>query len=289
MTCRGGLNIFDRLSNWDRSSKRSIFKTLKERLLQPKFSLNKSVAMAIYILESSLNKLRQMSDGLKKRDGRFFEKCIEAQMERDRAHAVMYANECAELRKLAQIVISSELAIEQAILRLQTVEKLHNVIGAVVPIVDIVQETREKLVGVIPSVAGKLDEVSGMLNSSIREMGTASIRGRGPQPSSDEAMKVLEEANHAAEESVRERFPQLPPDLEVPKEVMQERVPVALTATGGETPQEEGQLKRQVYDYIKTCDGQLSVVQCAAYLGVFPADVEKAIIQLKEEGKVALE
>jgi Mn-dependent DtxR family transcriptional regulator len=48
-------------------------------------------------------------------------------------------------------------------------------------------------------------------------------------------------------------------------------------------------LKKQVYSYIKDQEGKLSVVQCASYLGVFPTDVEKAILRLKNEGKIILE
>lgn len=276
------------MNNWNGKKRRSILKRLKERILRPKMPLSKNIAMAVYILESSLNRLGQISLGLKRRDERFFERCIEAQIEGDRVHAVMYANECAEVRKLAQLVISSELALEQAILRLQTIEKLSNVIGAIAPIVGIVHETKGRLVGVIPSIAGKLDEVNTVLSNGLREMGTVPIQGRGLRSASDEAMKVLEEANAAAEEKIRERFPELPPDIMVPEEAAHARTPVALTATGGDQWETETALKQQVYDYIKECNGQLSIIQCASYLGVFPTDVERAILKLKEEGKITL-
>lgn len=274
------------MNNWN--GRRPILKRLKERILRPKIPLNKSIAMATYILEASLNKLKQISLGLKRRDDKFFLRCIEAQIEGDRVHAVMYANECAEVRKLAQLVLSSELALEQAILRLQTIEKLSNAIGAIVPIVGIVNETKGRLLGVVPAIANKLDDVNTVLSNSLREMGTVPFRGPGLQTTSDEAMKVLEEANAAAEEKIRERFPALPADILTPDGTDQARVPVALTATGGDQWEVETALKQQVYDYIKQCNGQLSIIQCASYLGVFPTDVERAILKLKEEGKITL-
>ena len=195
---------------------------------------------------------------------------------------------------MARLIISSELAIEQAIVRLHTIGEISDVMGTMAPVFEVVQETKGRLTGIIPSVAGKLDEVNNMLHSSLMEMGSAYSFEADGQGSNREAAKILEKANEAAEEKVREKFPELPPDLESQKLEFQEfeetRIPVALTASGGELRiQEYVSLKQQVYDYIKACDGQLSIVQCASYLGVFPKDVEKAILKLREEGKISLE
>lgn len=224
-----------------------------------------------------------------KKDERFFSKCIEAQIAKNHMKAVIYANECAELRKMARLTISSELALEQAVLRLQTIGEISDIMVTVAPIVSIVQETKGRLVGAIPSVAGKLDEINNMLHSSITEMGSAYSSQTDGQSSNREAIKILEEANIAAEEKIREKFPELPSDL-TSQEFEETSVPVALTATGGESPEiNDSSLRQQVYDYIKECDGELSIVQCASYLGVFPKDIEKAILRLKEEGKIALD
>ena len=52
--------------------------------------------------------------------------------------------------------------------------------------------------------------------------------------------------------------------------------------------QQASPLEDRVYDYIKSCNGQVSILQCAAYLGVYPYDIEKAIDYLKKEGKIEL-
>lgn len=245
--------------------------------------------MVIYKLEAALNKLRQMSTGLKRRDEKFFSKCIEAQISKNHIRAIIYANECAEVRKMARLTISSELTLEQAILRLQTIGEISDMMVTIAPIVEIIQETRGRLAGVIPSVAGKLEEVNSMLHSSLVEMGSVYSPEVGNQDSNKEAVKILQEANAAAEETIREKFPELPSNL-TSQELEEARIPVALTATGGDSPKKSDvSLKQQVYDYIKACDGQLSIVQCASYLGVFPKDVEKVILKLKEEGKITLE
>jgi division protein CdvB (Snf7/Vps24/ESCRT-III family) len=244
----------------------------------------------IYNLKAALGKIRRNSLGLKRRDSHFFSKCIDAQLNNSYDRAILYANECAEIRKLAKLLLSSELALEKAIIRLQTISELSDVVGTIIPILGIVQETKGRLKGVIPSVTGRLEEVSGMLNSSITEMGSVHASAPGSTGLNPEVKTILEEANTVAEEEIREKFPELPQELHATDVEDEARIPVALTATGVTLPQQDrALLKKQVYSYIKDQDGKLSVVQCASYLGVFPTDVEKAILRLKNEGKIVLE
>jgi len=291
----GVYTIFNKLENWNRTE-HSVLEKLRERLKRrEKPTIRENVTMAVYKLEATLGKLRHITDGLKRKDERLFSKCIEAQLAQNHPRAIIYANECAEVRKMARLIISSELAIEQAIVRLQTIGEISDVMVTMSPIVEVVQETRGRLSGIIPSVTGKLDEVTHMLNSSLMEMSSGHSSENVEQGSNKEAVKILEEANVAAEEKFREKFPELPEDLtnqelEGIQEFEEAKVPIALTATGDEPRLiSDVSLKEQVYDYVKACDGHLSIVQCASYLGVFPKDVEKAILKLREEGKIALE
>lgn len=203
----------------------------------------------------------------------------------DRLRAILYANECAELRKMARLVISSELALEQAALRIQTISKLGDVMGTIAPIVEIVDETKERLVGVIPSVSSQLNEVNYMLRSSISEMGSVGEHVRSKN--SSEATKILQEANSAAGEKVRERFPRLPQNMGL--EFNESRVPVALTANGGSvmiTGKES--LEEQVYGYIQTCGGDFNPVLCASFVGAPPKEVERTLLRLQQKGRVTI-
>lgn len=254
--------------------------------------------MAIHKLETALNKLRRTSEGLKRKDKKLFNKCIEARRAKNNVRATIYANECAQVRKMASIIIYSELAIEKAIVRLNTIGEISDVMMTMAPIVEVVQETKGRLSGIIPSAVGKLDEVTNMLNRSVLEMSARRSPKSNKLKYDSDVVKILEEANESAENKIRERFPDLPIDLkdsestQIPteanrysKEIM---IPIALTATGNETQREYNPyVKKQVYDYAKSCSGNLNIVQCASYLGVFPKEVEKAVLKLKEEGQIA--
>ena len=123
-----------------------------------------------------------------------FQRCIGAQLSKDTAHAALYANECAEIRKMAHITMSSELALERVILRLQTVEEFGDVMAQLAPVIGVVRETRGRIAGVIPEVAGELGEVNSMLSDMSLETGEVQDQDIEMAASNSEARKVLEES-----------------------------------------------------------------------------------------------
>jgi division protein CdvB (Snf7/Vps24/ESCRT-III family) len=278
------INIFNKTDNWNK--KKSLFQRLKHSISPEDPPLKETLAYSIYKLEASEKRLKRAEEVLSRRDQLCLQKCVEAQIAGDRIHAIMYANECAEVRKLSKLVLASELSIEQAILRLETASKITDVISAVVPIADVVRETHNKLAGIIPSAATQLGEVNDLLNMSLKEMGTAKIQTPSMNVVSEEAMKILEQANVAAEEKIREKFPELPTEVSVPVEPIQIGVSSGNIQAEMSTQFQTTPLEDRVYDYIKSCNGQVSILQCAAYLGVYPYDIEKAIDYLKKEGKI---
>lgn len=181
-----------------------------------KGSLEEKIPFVIFKLKNSLNRLDKISDSLKKEDNGLFEKCIEARLRDDAIHAMMYANECAEIRKIALLVVSSKYALEQMILRLDTVTKLGNILITVTPVLDVIKETRSRLVGIVPSVANNLNEANKVLNKCLTKMGTSTIKNVNTVMCNEDAVKVLEEANLAAEKTIRERFPEIPASIKTP-------------------------------------------------------------------------
>jgi division protein CdvB (Snf7/Vps24/ESCRT-III family) len=281
------------LDHW--TAKEDHFLKKLRRWVAPKKKVpfKENISAAIYTLKATLDKIRRNSTALQRRDTHFFHKCIDAQLHQSPDRAILYANECAEIRKLAKLLLSSELALEKAIIRLQTISELSDIVGTITPILGIVQETKGRLKGVIPSVTSRLEEVSGMLNSSMTAMGSIDPSVPGVTHVNPEVQTILNEANTVADEAIREKFPVLPQELQAAEAAEAEEatpLPVALTATGEAPPPPDPMvLNRQVYAYIKEQEGKLSVIQCASYLGVFPTDVEQAILRLKHEGKVILE
>jgi len=240
-----------------------------------------------------------------------FQKCIAAQLSKDLPRAQLYASECAEIRKMAKIVLESEIALERAIIRLQTVEQLGEILVQMLPIVSVVNETRGKIEGVIPEVASELDAVHSLLDDTVKETGMIQQRDSEMVLQDEEARKIFEESSSYAEEQIRKQFPELPsaaskheiaqesgnvaPANSVPLQTLsptkEEATLEAEGAVEGLAPERE-ELPSRVYEYIRNHVGQggkLNLTDCAKALGVRRDDVMKAIDTLRGERRIVLQ
>jgi len=222
------------------------------------------------------------------RDKEMFQRCIGAQLSKDTAHAALYANECAEIRKMAHITMSSELALERVILRLQTVEEFGDVMAQLAPVIGVVRETRGRIAGVIPEVAGELGEVNSMLSDMSLETGEVQDQDIEMAASNSEARKVLEESSVIASQQIKERFPDLPtPTVHSAPET---RIPVAVTSGGEEEQLPSGPpLEERLMDYIKTHNGELAINSASTELSVPTDTIRRSLQKLKEDGKIVLD
>ncbi len=271
---------------------RGLFRSLEEKV-HP-IPLKERVDQALYRLATQKEKLEHMSSRLQQRDKEMFQRCIGAQLSKDNAHAALYANECAEIRKMAHITLSSELALERVVLRLQTIEEFGDIMAQIAPVIGVVRETRGRIAGVIPEVATELGEVNNMLSDMELETGEIPDQGADVQTSSDEAKKVLEESSAIASQQMKERFPELPsPEprqaTAVPRpQAPEPRIPIAVTS-GGMEEEPEVPLEDRVLRYIKTHNGELSVNSASAELAVPAEDIRESLQKLKDDGKIVMD
>lgn len=255
--------------------------------------LKERINQALYRLGSQKDKLEHMSARLQQRDREMFQRCIGAQLSKDNAHAALYANECAEIRKMAHITISSELALERVILRLQTIEEFGDVIAQIAPVVGVVRETRGRIAGVIPEVANELGEVNNMLSDMELETGEIQDQPDDVAASSAEARKVLEESSAIASQQMHERFPELPtPEPRIPTSATVAPTPVAIAVTEGGVEDSERvtvPLEDRLLDYLKTHNGELSVNSAAKEMSVRADDVRRSLQKLRDDGRVVMD
>jgi division protein CdvB (Snf7/Vps24/ESCRT-III family) len=252
--------------------------------------LKERVDQALYRLGTQKEKLEHMSSRLQMRDKEMFQRCIGAQLSKDNGHAALYANECAEIRKMAHITLSSELALERVVLRLQTIEEFGDIMAQIAPVIGVVRETRGRIAGVIPEVASELGEVNEMLSDMSLETGQVQDQDLDMQASSSEARKVLEESNLIASQQMKERFPELP--VPEPRQVapttaskaVETRIPIAITSGGEEELAEP--LEDRLLGYIKSHNGELNLSQAPKELGVSTEDIRQSLEKLKDDGKI---
>jgi len=238
--------------------------------------LKERIYQALKVLNMQHRRLQQLLARLQERDKELFNSCAMAKAWGDELHAVLYANELVELRKLTKTVMASSLAIEQVVLRLETIEQLGDAMVHLGPVVKIIQGLKGQLTNIIPEVAVELENVNNVLGSILIDIGEA--KGAEVVASNEEALKVLQEAEVVAEQRLREKLPELPTPIT-------EKLPVVASSSVSS----EGRgfdLEERILQYIKDHGGELFISKCASDLNVTPQDVRRAIEKLASEGKI---
>jgi len=172
---------------------------LKDKITKTIFRLK----MVQHKLENSRLRIEQKHKGL-------FSKCVRAQEAKNTQTAVIYANECSQVKKIAQTIVSSQLALDQVVLRLETVKDFGDVAAEIMPTASIIRAVKDRLAGIIPEVSTHLGAISQTMDSLVLEVGETMGQSWISTVSGEEADKVLAEAAMIAEQKVREGFPELP-------------------------------------------------------------------------------
>jgi len=172
--------------------------------------IKQQLSSAIYRIKIQHNKLESAALRMQQHDKEIFAKCVSAQMAHDTPRASMYANECAEVRKIAKVTLQSQLALEQVAIRLETIEEFGDVARMMGPVSSVVRSVKNQISGVIPEVGYELNEVGELLNSFVVEAGEPMSSSFDVAASNEEAQRILGEASAIAEQHIKEKFPELP-------------------------------------------------------------------------------
>lgn len=172
---------------------------------------NRQIRTLIAQLDAAVNRIKQ-------RDAAIFRQVVYSLAQRDSQHAVVYANELSEVRKMGKMVTQAELALEQISLRLGTITDLGEIATTLAPAVTVIKDMKEGLQSVLPEADREIGEISGLLSSVLIDAGTTGGISLNFDAANEEAQKVLNEASEVAEERMKENFPDIPLTLPTQRE-----------------------------------------------------------------------
>lgn len=199
----------DFASNWEKKDSASATDRLKEAI-RPPGPLKPRIEAAQRSLQMQVQRLDQINSRLIERQRVMFEKVVEAIRRHDQARATIYANEVAEIRKMAKLIMQSRLALESIIIRLGTLEDLGDVITNLAPAISVVSSIRKSIGQVTPEADKEMGEISNLLSSILVEAGQSGNYTVSFDTANEDAQKILEEAAALAETKLKEQFPDLP-------------------------------------------------------------------------------
>lgn len=197
--------------------RREKVKVLTPRAEEDRWFIGEQVTSVATQMKVQAEKLRRTADKLSDRGKMMFEKCVRAQQEKDSSRAAMYANEVAQQRKMTRLILKSHLALEQVILRLETVREFGDIAKVLAPAMNIVLQVQAEVGGLVPEVGAGLSRIDDMLASLMVEAGGITGETLTVQVQGEEAQKILREASEVAAQRVKSSWPELPEGLSVPE------------------------------------------------------------------------
>ena len=197
------------LNEWDEEPKAPAVTRLGEHL-HHRPSAKEQVSTALYRLKAQQNKLEAAASRMQQHDKEIFNKCVSSQLAHDTARAAMYANECAEVRKMAKVTVQCQMALEQVSLRLETIQEFGDVANMMAPVAHVVHSIKSQISGVMPEVGLELGQIGEMLTSVVDEAGEVTGPSYDVGTPNQESSRILDEASAIAEQHVKDRFPELP-------------------------------------------------------------------------------
>jgi division protein CdvB (Snf7/Vps24/ESCRT-III family) len=190
----------------------SFISNVRDTVQQPA-PLKQRLDAAIRKLELQVTRLNQTSERFSQKDRSLFAKIVDAYAKHDSAHANIYANELAEVRKMEKLVMNASLALDQIVLRMRTVTEFGDLVTTLGPCIGVLRSVNVGLCGVLPEAENELGEIGNMLSGLMFEAGTSSGMSLNFNNVNEDASKILAEAATVAEQRVSANFPDLPPGM----------------------------------------------------------------------------
>lgn len=263
-------------------------------------SFKEILSNIIYRLRIYIAKLENIKLQLKRKERSLFNKVVEFEMSGDVERAKIYANECAQFRRLLKTIENANTVLEQLMLRLETARELGEVANIMIPVNDLVARARKVAPLISPELENLLNNLSNILSSEL--MLPVKATPIHPAISSDEVpvQTILNEAATVAKLRMSEALPETP-SAHSEKTVersyrMAEKISTPISSENKKPSRIEKivvkiekSLEDRVYEWAKEHKGLININECAKKLGVTPDDVKKALISLDRSGRIKLE
>ena len=204
-------------NNWEKKKSTGLGERLRTTFnnpgpLKPRLdSLVHQIQIVMAKLDGSMAKIRD-------RDATLFAKTVAAVQKHENQRASMFANELAEVRKMGKMVTQSRLALEQIVLRLNTITEMGDIVTSLAPATSIVRSVKQDMVNIIPDADGQMGEVSSLLSGILVEAGSMGNSTLNFETANEEAEQAMMEAAAVAESRMKEKFPEIPEEVTVPDE-----------------------------------------------------------------------
>ncbi len=201
-------------NQWSKTPSPSVSEKIGD-VLKPKGALKPRVQHAIQRLQKQISKLDSMLNKLRERDSKIFQRIVEATQQHDAHTSKVLSNELAEIRKVTKILGNARMALEQIELRLTTYHDLGDTVTTIMPTIGLMKNMKSSLAKFMPGADQEINSMAEMLGGFMVDTFSGETSFGIDTPSNEETDRILREAAAVAENSVSDKFPDMPTSTSV--------------------------------------------------------------------------
>ena len=179
-----------------------------KNIAKPQENLKEKISLVTQRLDVQTKNLDAAVHRFEIRDSDLFQRVIKAMTERDRARANILATELGELRKVEKMLSHASLALQSVSMRLSTVSELGDVVAVLSPAKSMLSNIRTEMCSVLPEASQELGNIGNLLSDIVITTNQGSEMPENTIMASADALQILEEAEVAAGNKLREKFPE---------------------------------------------------------------------------------
>ena len=197
------------VDRWKKKEKQPSFISAIKEMGKPSQGLKQQINTVTQRIDMQKHKLDNALSRFKKRDEVIFKRVVKSLSERDTMRANVLADELAEIRKVEKMLMHAALALESVSLRLNTVSELGEVVTVLAPAAGVLNNIRSGMAGIFPEAGRELENIGGLLTEIVSSTNQSSAMPVNVGTASAETEKILEEAELAAEQKLKEQLPEV--------------------------------------------------------------------------------
>jgi division protein CdvB (Snf7/Vps24/ESCRT-III family) len=176
---------------------------------KPQESIKEQIVNVTQRLDAQSRALETAVRRFEMRDAEMFRKVVRAMENREQARANIYATELGEIRKVEKMLSHASLALQSVSMRLSTVSEMGDLVTVLSPAKTVLNGIGSEMFSIMPEASQELENIGGILSEICSTTSSQYTDNLGVQAANEEALKILEEAEIAAENKLKDKLPEV--------------------------------------------------------------------------------
>ncbi len=218
MAQRRQANLGNRFINkWKEKEETPSVVSKIRNIAKPQENLKEQISVVTQRLDTQTKTLDAAVHRFEMRDKEIFQRVVKAMTERDTPRANILATELGEIRKVEKMLSHASLALQSVSMRLSTVSEMGDLVTILSPAKGMLNSIRSEMCSILPEASMELGNIGNLLSDITATTNQGSDGPVNTIMASADALQILEEAEVAAENKLREKIPEAATGVDINK------------------------------------------------------------------------